>query len=180
LFRRRGNPQRRRINGFDKEWQGRISVPADASPELFNLTVACNERTSTQPQSVSVIETFDTNFYILHITDEQIVNQYHTELSGQFHHTVGTWEEMIWMQQPVNLINPRVAIVTGDQIDFNGALDDWNNWANWGYKPPACKNTEFAQQWPADSDPEIQYENKFRQNQLAGRPGAGRVALSQC
>jgi hypothetical protein len=39
------------------------------------------------------------------------------------------------MQQPVNLINPRCVIITGDQIDFNGALDGWNNWANWDYSP---------------------------------------------
>jgi hypothetical protein len=52
---------------------------------------------------------------------------------------VGTWEEMKWMQQPVNLINPRCAIITGDQIDFNGALDGWNNWANWGYAPHGKK-----------------------------------------
>jgi hypothetical protein len=122
-------------NGSEPGWQVKISIPADASPELFNLAVACNEMVSEQPQSVSVIKSFETNFYILHITDEQIVNRYHTDPSGQFHHGVGTWEEMKWMQQPVNLINPRFAIITGDQIDFNGALDGWNNWANWGYKP---------------------------------------------
>ncbi|MGH8023230.1 MAG: hypothetical protein ACRED1_06600, partial [Limisphaerales bacterium] len=48
---------------------------------------------------------------------------------------VGTWEEMMWMQQPINLINPRFVMETGDQIDFNGALDGWNNWPNWDYLP---------------------------------------------
>jgi hypothetical protein len=46
---------------------------------------------------------------------------------------------MKWMQEPVNLINPRCVIITGDQIDFNGALDGWNNWANWGYSPHGKK-----------------------------------------
>ncbi len=43
------------------------------------------------------------------------------------------------MQEPVNLINPRFVLITGDQIDFNGALDGWNNWANWGYEPHGKK-----------------------------------------
>lgn len=120
-------------------WRIKIAVPADASPELFSLTVSSSEGVSSQPQSVSVVPAFETNFYILHITDEQIVNQYHTDPSGQYYKMVGTWEEMKWMQQPVNLINPRFVLITGDQIDFNGALDGWNNWANWDYKPHGKK-----------------------------------------
>ena len=120
-------------------WQVKISVPADISPELFDLTVSSSETVSAQNQCVSVSPAFATNFYLLHITDEQIVNQYHTDPSGQYYKMVGTWEEMKWMQEPVNLINPRFVIVTGDQIDFNGALDGWNNWSNWGYKPSGKK-----------------------------------------
>ena len=126
-------------NNSQPGWRIRISVPAGASPELFTLVVACNECTAVQPQAVSVIPDFATNFYILHITDEQIVNQFHTDPSGQYYKMVGTWEEMKWMQQPVNLINPRFVMITGDQIDFNGALDGWNNWANWGYTPKGKK-----------------------------------------
>ena len=120
-------------------WQLKVSVPADASPELFALTLSSSETVSAQSQAVSVVPAFATNFYLLHITDEQIVNQYHTDPSGQDYKMVGTWEEMNWMQEPVNLINPRLVLVTGDQIDFNGALDGWNNWANWGYKPKGKK-----------------------------------------
>lgn len=126
-------------NASEPGWQVKISVPADAPPELFGLTVASDESISVQPQSVSITEAFETNFYVLHITDEQIVNQYHTDPSGQYYKMVGTWEEMKWMQEPVNLINPRFVIITGDQVDFNGALDGWNNWANWGYKPHGKK-----------------------------------------
>jgi hypothetical protein len=120
-------------------WKLKISVPPDASPELFNLTVSSSESVSLQPQSVSVAQAFETNFYILHITDEQIVNQFHTDPSGQFHKGSGTWEEMNWMQEPVNLIHPRFVLITGDQIDFNGALDGWNHWPNWGYEPAGKK-----------------------------------------
>jgi hypothetical protein len=122
-------------NGTEPGWRVEISVPADTSPELFTLTVGCSEFACVQPQAVSVIENFAADFYILHITDEQIVNQFHTDPSGQYYKMVGTWEEMKWMQEPVNLINPRFVLITGDQIDFNGALDGWNNWANWGYRP---------------------------------------------
>ena len=132
-------------NGTEPGWQVKISVPANTSPELFTLTVACDEGTSVQPQAVSVIENFATDFYILHITDEQIVNQFHTDPSGQYYHMVGTWEEMKWMQEPVNLINPRFVVITGDQIDFNGALDGWNNWANWGFTPHGKKTFSFEE-----------------------------------
>ncbi len=126
-------------NASEPGWRVRVRVPAGAPPELFTLTVACNECTAVQPHAVSVITDFETNFYILHITDEQIVNQYHTDPSGQYYKMVGTWEEMMWMQQPINLIHPRFVLITGDQIDFNGALDGWNNWANWGFRPKGKK-----------------------------------------
>lgn len=126
-------------NDSEPGWRIKIGVPADTSPELFTLAVGCNECVAVQPQAVSVITDFARDFYILHITDEQIVNQYHTDPSGQYYKMVGTWEEMVWMQQPVNLINPRFVLITGDQIDFNGALDGWNNWANWGYTPHGKK-----------------------------------------
>ena len=120
-------------------WRINIRVPPDASPELCALTVSSSETVSTQNQAVSVVPAFETNFYLLHISDEQIVNQYHTDPSGQYYKMVGTWEEMKWMQEPINLINPRFVLITGDQIDFNGALDGWNNWANWGYRPKGQK-----------------------------------------
>lgn len=125
--------------GTEPGWQVKISIPANASPELFALTISNSEFVSVQNQSVSVVPAFETNFYILHDSDEQIVNQYHTDPSGQYYKMVGTWEEIKWIQEPINLINPRFVLVTGDQIDFNGALDGWNNWSNWGYKPPKKK-----------------------------------------
>jgi hypothetical protein len=121
-------------------WRIQVSVPANASPELFDLTLSSSEGVSIQKQSVSVMPMFATDFYILHISDEQIVNDQHTDPSGTYCRTVGTAEEMTWMQEPVNLIHPRFVCITGDQIDYNGALDGWNNWPNWGYKPGAHKH----------------------------------------
>jgi len=125
--------------GTEPGWQIKFRVPADTSPELFHLSVACNEFTSTQHQSVSVIRAFSDDFYVLHLADEQIVNEKHTDPSGQYFQMVGTAEEMVWMQEPINLIHPRFAFITGDQIDYNGALDGWNNWHNWGYEPGGHK-----------------------------------------
>jgi hypothetical protein len=121
-------------------WQLRLRVPADTPPELFDLTVSCDQFTSVQNQALSAVPNFTSDFYILHLSDEQIVNDKHTDPSGQYCQTVGTVEEMYWMQGPINLIHPRFACVTGDQIDFNGALDGWNNWPNWGYEPGAKKH----------------------------------------
>ncbi len=135
-------------NGTEPGWRVKVRVPADAPPELFGLSISNNESFSWQNQAVSIVPAFETNFYLLHITDEQIVNQMHTDPSGQYYKMVGTWEEMKWMQMPVNLINPRFVLITGDQIDFNGALDGWNNWANWGYAPHGKKT--FTQQETLD------------------------------
>jgi hypothetical protein len=118
-------------------WQIKLRVPADASPELFALHISSSEGESEQPQSVSVCPAFAEDFYILHLADEQIVNEKHSDPSGQYYRTVGTVEEMYWMQEPINLIHPRFVVITGDQIDYNGALDGWNNWHNWGYEPGA-------------------------------------------
>ncbi|HWH68320.1 MAG TPA: hypothetical protein VNT26_03005, partial [Candidatus Sulfotelmatobacter sp.] len=134
--------------GTEPGWLIKAVVPADTSPELFALAVGCNESVSVQAQAVSVVPAFAADFYILHIADEQIVNQTPTEPSGQFYKSVGTVEEMKWMQEPVNLIHPRFVAITGDQIDYNGALDGWNNWANWEYKPG--RNRTFNQQETAE------------------------------
>ena len=133
--------------GTEPGWRLKASVPADISPELFALVVSCNEIVSVQRQSVHVVPAFATDFYVLHIADEQIVNELHNAPSGQ-HYDVGSWEEMLWMQEPVNLINPRFVMITGDQIDFNGALDAWNNWPNWGYTPSNTRT--FTAQETAD------------------------------
>ena len=116
-------------------WVIKASVPADTSPELCALVVSCSEFTSVQNQAISICPSFTNDFYILHLTDEQIVNEKHNNPSGQFYNSVGTAEELYWMQEPINFINPRFVIITGDQVDYNGALDGWNNWVNWGYSP---------------------------------------------
>jgi hypothetical protein len=121
--------------GTQPGWLIKAAVPPDAPPELFTLVISCNEFTSVQNQAVSIAPNFTNDFYILHLTDEQIVNEKHNNPSGQYYNSVGTAEELYWMQEPVNLINPRFVIITGDQIDYNGALDGWNNWVNWGYSP---------------------------------------------
>ncbi len=130
--------------GTDPGWQIKVRVPSDAPPELLSLRVSNNRNESEQGQAVSIVPKFAEDFYILHLSDEQIVNDKHTNPSGQYYTTVGTQEEMHWMQEPINLIHPRFCLVTGDQIDYNGALDGWNNWHNWGYEPPNQKH--FSEQ----------------------------------
>ena len=117
--------------GTQPGWQVTISVPSDASPELFSLTVSCSEVVCQQDMGVSVIPAFATNFYILHMADEQIVQEFHNAPSGQWYTTVGTAEEFNWEKDPIHLINPRFVMATGDDIDFNGCFDAYNNWGNW-------------------------------------------------
>lgn len=118
--------------GTEPGWQITACVPTNAPPELFTVVVSCSESVSVQSQALSVVPSFATDFYILHMTDEQIVQEFHNRPSGQWYTTVGTAEEFKWEKEPINLINPRFVVATGDQIDFNGALDAYNNWGNWG------------------------------------------------
>jgi hypothetical protein len=118
--------------GTEPGWRIAANVPRDAPPELFTLGVSSSESVSVQSQSLSVVPTFATDFYILHMADEQIVQEFHNSPSGQWYNGVGTAEELNWEKEPINLINPRFVMVTGDNIDFNGCLDAYNNWGNWG------------------------------------------------
>jgi hypothetical protein len=118
--------------GTEPGWQIKALVPTNAPPELFTVVASCSECVSVQSQALSLAPSFASDFYILHITDEQIVQEFHNRPSGQWYTTVGTAEEFDWEKEPINLINPRFVIVTGDQIDFNGCLDAYNNWGNWG------------------------------------------------
>ncbi len=147
--------------GTQPGWQVTLSVPSDASPELFSLTVSCSEVVCRQDMAVSVIPMFATNFYVLHMADEQIVQEFHNAASGQWYTTVGTAEEFNWEQEPINLINPRFVMATGDHIDFNGCFDVYNNWGNWAtlygldynYKPSGTRY--FSQQETSDIEAKL-------------------------
>jgi hypothetical protein len=118
--------------GTESGWQVVIRVPTGTSPELFSLLVSCSELVCRQDMAVSVSPAFKTDFYILQMADEQIVQEFHNQPSGQWYTTVGTAEEFNWEKEPINLIHPRFVMATGDNIDFNGCLDQYNNWGNWG------------------------------------------------
>jgi hypothetical protein len=118
--------------GTQPGWRILASIPTNAPPELFTLVVSSSESVSVQSQSLSVVPAFATDFYILHMADEQIVQEFHNSPSGQWYNGVCTAEEFNWEKEPINLINPRFVMATGDHIDFNGCLDAYNNWGNWG------------------------------------------------
>jgi hypothetical protein len=147
--------------GTEPGWRIVGSVPLDATPELFTLIVACSETVSVQSQSLSVAPAFATDFYILHMADEQIVQEFHNAPSGQWYTTVGTAEEFNWEKEPINLIHPRFVIATGDQIDFNGCFDIYNNWGNWAtlygssynYQPSGTRY--FTQQETSDIEAKL-------------------------
>ncbi|HVM46734.1 MAG TPA: hypothetical protein VMU04_01855 [Candidatus Acidoferrum sp.] len=117
--------------GIEPGWQLTARVPTNAPPELFTVVVSCSESVSVQGQALSVAPSFTADFYILHMADEQIEQEFHNNRSGQWYSSVGTAEEFKWEKEPINLINPRFVMATGDHIDFNGALDAYNNWGNW-------------------------------------------------
>jgi hypothetical protein len=147
--------------GTEPGWQITASLPTNAPPELFTVAVSCSESVSVQSQALSVVPTFATDFYILHMADEQIVQEFHNAPSGQWYTTVGTAEEFNWEKEPINLINPRFVIATGDHIDFNGCFDAYNNWGNWAtlyganynYQPSGTRY--FTQQETSDIEAKL-------------------------
>ncbi|OIO03648.1 hypothetical protein AUJ67_00605 [Candidatus Desantisbacteria bacterium CG1_02_49_89] len=107
--------------GTENGWNLTVRVPADAPPELFKLNISHTAGGSASwINSVSVVRDFETSFYIIQLTDEQIDKDAAVEANG--HRSAGL---IGWAAPVVNLINPRLVLNTGDEVD-----DAWTNTDN--------------------------------------------------
>jgi hypothetical protein len=109
-------------------WRLTISVPADTPPELLDLTVAHPlSGTYVALRAVSVVNDFETSFYILHTTDQHVDNTTAVKANGSSSLTwaTGSTQSMGWAAPVINLINPRFVVYTGDNLHLYFSATDW-------------------------------------------------------
>jgi len=122
--------------GTENGWRLTIQVPADIPPELFRLNISHPAGGSTGwSNAVSVVQDFETDFYILQLTDEQIDRNIATTQDGY-----RSAQLIGWAVPVINLINPRFVLNTGDEVDNawenTDAKFQWYVSARAGYEVP--------------------------------------------
>lgn len=114
--------------GRETGWRLAISVPADAPPELFALTISNTAGgTANRPRAVKVVLNFEENFYILQLTDQHVTNQKAVVPGGNASATYGngSTDAMGWAAPVINLINPRFVAITGDNNQIYNSATSW-------------------------------------------------------
>ena len=113
--------------GTENGWRLTIAVPTDAPPELFGLVVSHSSGGSTnRVRAVRVVQNLAEDFYILQFTDQHVTNDKAVVAGGNASATYGngSTDAMGWAAPVVNLINPRFALITGDNNQiYNSATD---------------------------------------------------------
>jgi len=137
-------------------WKLTIAVPADVPPELMDLNITHitggNDLTN---RAVSVVSNFETDFYILHTSDQHITAYTAISPNGGAHPTYGngSTQSMGWAAGVINLINPRFVVYTGDNLVLYYDAASWAGMtearnrcqlyltALWQYKIPTLVTT---------------------------------------
>jgi len=90
-------------------------LPAEAPPELYNLTMIVEETgdTFTAPKAVCVKEKLDGNFTFVHLTDFHIGDP--RGLREKPLQTIG-WKAARRCVKEINLLNPDFVVITGDLV----------------------------------------------------------------
>lgn len=96
----------------------KVRVPADISPEVFNLVISHpSGGGATNRNAVSIVPDLETNFYVLHYADPQAEAYEPDNADTGMHGTHGSIREMYWHAPAMRLINPRFMFDTGDELD---------------------------------------------------------------
>jgi hypothetical protein len=96
----------------------KVRVPADISPEVFNLVISHpSGGAATNRNAVSIVPDLEANFYILHYADPQAEAYEPDNADTGMHGTHGSIREMYWHAPAMRLINPRFMFDTGDELD---------------------------------------------------------------
>jgi hypothetical protein len=123
------------VNGY----RLRLRVPAGISPELFRLVIQHpGAGAATNSQCVKIVPSLESSFYILHLTDGQLLDYAATAANGQ-NGSYGSAQEIHWSATAFNLINPRFLLNTGDVAE-NGDTDED---AKYGYFLTAIGKYDF-------------------------------------
>lgn len=97
-------------------WQLKVKAPIGIPPELMHLNLTSSEGEIGAERAVSVVDDFDTSFYILHMSDQHYQRKVAKNANGTDEKSSGSQEQIIWTTEPVNLINPRFIAITGDNF----------------------------------------------------------------
>ena len=106
-------------------WKIKIQASNDVPPELMQLNITNSGGTLISERSVSVVKDFDTDFYILHMTDQHLSRDIAANANGTDDQGNGSKQGFEWTTGPVNLINPRFVAITGDNM---GIYHEQNLW----------------------------------------------------
>ena len=95
-----------------------IRIPADISPEVFQLTIwHPGGGTATNVNAVGIVPDFESDFYILHYADPQAGGFEPTDPETGQCGKHGSIREIYWHAPALRLINPRFMFDTGDELD---------------------------------------------------------------
>ncbi len=107
-----------------ERWKIKAVVPAGIPEELYDLTViASGGIADTTENAVQVIDAFENDFYLVHITDPHLVTHLYYEDPGSEYDS----SELVDLREvieDINLINPAFVLLTGDLIN-EGELEDF-------------------------------------------------------
>lgn len=100
-----------------------ITIPDTISPELLTLVLSDSKGNFlTSPRCLKILYEFEENFYILHISDEHVMRPEAIHANGSSHpnenYNNGSIDMVNWATEPINIINPRFVIHTGDNVQF--------------------------------------------------------------
>lgn len=106
-------------------WKIKIQAPENIPPELMQLNITNSAGTLVSERSVSIVKDFDTDFYILHMTDQHLSRDMAANANGTDDQGNGSKQAFEWTSDPVNIINPRFIAITGDNM---GIYHEQNLW----------------------------------------------------
>jgi predicted phosphodiesterase len=172
-------------NGTEDGWKLSVRVSGDVPPELFDLTLGLQGGpTQTVCRAVSVVQDLESDFYLLHITDEHVREELASQ-SKEPKNGFRTAELVRWGTPVVNLVNPRFVVNSGDctyQYHSSGAranpanlLERYAN-AKAGYRVPCITvtgNHDVAKEGEATHDGSTaQWEKELGQRTFSVRLGS--------
>ena len=97
-----------------------VRVPHGAPPEVHKLVISHPAGgTSTNKNAVSILNSFETNFYFMHYADPQAENLNPNNWDTGMYGTHGSLLELEWHAPGIRLANPRFLFDTGDELDNN-------------------------------------------------------------
>ncbi|HBG26100.1 MAG: hypothetical protein A2Y10_00465 [Planctomycetes bacterium GWF2_41_51] len=110
-------------------WRLTISVSANIPPELMDLNITHTTAGSDiANRSVNIVSDFESDFYILHTSDQHVTAFSAIAANGNSHPTYknGSTESMGWAVPVINLINPRFVVYTGDNLVIYYDASSWS------------------------------------------------------